>query len=83
MPGREVAVIGVASSAGTHHAGQERAPAALRAWSICSARSVSLLSTGAMSSSPSSCPTTFLQPHGTWTGLSRWPLSRPTQWRKS
>jgi arginase len=31
LPGREVVVIGVASSAGTHHAGQERAPAALRA----------------------------------------------------
>ena len=30
MPGREVVVIGVASSAGSHHAGQERAPAALR-----------------------------------------------------
>ncbi|MGD0983753.1 MAG: arginase family protein [Acidimicrobiales bacterium] len=29
MTGPEVAVIGVASSAGTHHAGQERAPAAL------------------------------------------------------
>ena len=28
---RRVAVIGVASSAGTHHAGQDRAPAALRA----------------------------------------------------
>ena len=28
---RRVAVLGVASSAGTHHAGQERAPAALRA----------------------------------------------------
>jgi hypothetical protein len=28
---RQVAVIGVASSAGTHHAGQERAPGALRA----------------------------------------------------
>jgi arginase len=29
--GRQLAVIGVASSAGTHHAGQELAPAALRA----------------------------------------------------
>src|SRR5918999_6096610 len=28
---RRVALIGVASSAGTHHAGQDRAPAALRA----------------------------------------------------
>ena len=31
VTGRRVAVIGVASSAGTHHAGQDRAPAALRA----------------------------------------------------
>jgi arginase len=31
MVGRRVVLIGVASSAGTHHAGQERAPAALRA----------------------------------------------------
>lgn len=31
MPRREVVVIGVASSAGAHHAGQDRAPAALRA----------------------------------------------------
>jgi arginase len=31
MTGRRVVLIGVASSAGTHHAGQEHAPAALRA----------------------------------------------------
>ncbi len=31
MASRRVAVIGVASSAGTHHAGQDQAPAALRA----------------------------------------------------
>src|SRR5919106_889558 len=31
MTGARVAVIGVASSAGTHHAGQDQAPAALRA----------------------------------------------------
>jgi arginase len=31
MPDARVVVIGVASSAGTHHAGQDRAPAALRA----------------------------------------------------
>ncbi len=31
MASTEVEIIGVASSAGTHHAGQERAPAALRA----------------------------------------------------
>ena len=30
MTGRRVVVVGVASSAGTHHAGQERAPEALR-----------------------------------------------------
>jgi arginase len=31
MPNAQVVVIGVASSAGTHHAGQDQAPAALRA----------------------------------------------------
>src|ERR1700694_4809880 len=31
MPGPRVTVIGAPSSAGAHHAGQERAPAALRA----------------------------------------------------
>jgi arginase len=31
VPDRKVAVIGVPTSAGSHHAGQDRAPAALRA----------------------------------------------------
>ncbi len=36
MPDRRVAVIGMPTSAGSHHAGQDRAPAALRAAGLVS-----------------------------------------------